>query len=201
MLIEKEKEKYNELHKREVKYGGKTGRAKAFLRAKDKLHLKVKEGLNNSKTLLDVGCGKGFMLKFFKSRYKHLKITGVDIANEVNEYCKKFDFYCCSANSMPFDTNSFDIVIHQDGMEHIPIDIEKDVMNEICRVANKYIYMTIAIHEIGRDNGKIGNDKVHCNIKSVKEWKKIFIEFVLKNNIKHWLFDADKNWVYVYMEK
>ena len=64
-------------------------------------------------TLLDVGCGKGFMMQFFKSQYKHLKITGVDITNEVKEYCKKFDFYCCSADCMPFDDNIFDIVIHQ----------------------------------------------------------------------------------------
>jgi ubiquinone/menaquinone biosynthesis C-methylase UbiE len=201
-LLKKERAKYNKLHKEELKYGGKTGRAKAFKKANDKLHMRIKQALLNSKTLLDIGCGKGFMIDFFKNNYKHIEGTGIDISKEALKHVtKEIITHCCSADKMPFKDNSFDVVIHQDGMEHILVELEKDVMDEIYRVSNKYIYMTIAIHEIKRDQKKKGNNKVHCNLKSVKEWKRIFIDFVKTKNIKDWLFLADENWIYIYLEK
>lgn len=202
-ILKKERAKYNKLHRDEIKYGGKTGRAKAFKRANDKLHMQTKQAIMHSKTMLDVGCGKGFMMEFFNNHYNHLQISGIDISKEALEHADgdRFNLNCCSITDMPFPDNHFDMVIHQDGMEHIPSELEDKAMNEIHRVAKKYIYMTIAIHEIKRDKRKKGNNKVHCNLKSVIEWKKIFIDYVGSKKIKRWIFLADANWIYIYMEK
>lgn len=202
ILINNEKIKYDSLHKKEIKYGGRTGRAKALKRASDDLHVEFKKAILNSKTLLDVGCGKGFFMEFFHNQYSHLKIVGMDISKEAVRFITKFPTHICSASDMSlFNDRMFDIVIHQDGMEHIPVELEKKAMNEIFRVSNKYIYMTIAIHEIKRDKGKVGNEKVHCNIKKAKCWIEIFHKFKQEKGIKKLLLSHDENWVYVFMEK
>lgn len=199
--ITKEKKKYDELYKNEPKYGGKTGRVKAFKKDHDKLHINIKDAISRANSILDVGCGRGPFIDLFKTMNKRAEIIGLDISKECAKSRPDLKIDVGSMHKMPYKKGQFDVVVHMDGMEHIPEQIEEKALSELLRVAKSHIYMTIAIHEVKRDKGREVIDKVHCNLKTVKQWKNIFIELVRKNNINDWIFKADKNWIYIYLRK
>ena len=70
--------------------------------------------LNSTSSLLDVGCAKGFMLFDFARLIPGISIKGIDISEyairhskpEVRDYLQIGD-----AQSLPFQDNSFDVVI------------------------------------------------------------------------------------------
>jgi len=202
-IIQREKDKYNHIHKKE-RYGAKTGRVKQFKLAKNKLHTAVKTAIKQSKNLIDIGCGKGGFMDYFNNTYYNLKVVGLDIAEEVKKHRPDLNIIISDAGNIPFPDNEFDFVCHQDGLEHIPEELLIDTLNEEFRVCNKYMYFTIATHSVKHNDDiykEMGLGAIHINMKTAKEWKRVFIEFVEKNNIRNWIFDADKNWVYIYLEK
>jgi ubiquinone/menaquinone biosynthesis C-methylase UbiE len=183
------------------KYGGKSGRIKVFKRANDLLHKKVKRALALSKSLLDVGCGKGAFMDYFK-RAHGMHCTGIEIAENVGR--PDLNIIYGSAHEMIFKDKQFDIVVHQDGMEHIPEEIERQVLSELFRVSRNYIYMTIAIHEVKHNDDKtesMGLGKVHCNMKSIADWEEILEDYIISYKVKDFELCYDKNWVYVYIQK
>ncbi len=66
-----------------------------------------------TKKCLEVGCGRG-ALQDMVADY-----TGVDLSEAVRPFLTK-PFYACSATSLPFADNSFDVVWTYAVLEHIP---------------------------------------------------------------------------------
>jgi ubiquinone/menaquinone biosynthesis C-methylase UbiE len=63
--------------------------------------------LSKTDTLLDVGCGNGSYLKLFEC-----KVTGIDPSEKlVKQYKGKHKLMVGAAEKLPFDNNSFDVVI------------------------------------------------------------------------------------------
>ena len=202
-IIEREQTKYNLLHKK-PKYGGRTGRTKMFRKADDKFHKVVKIALSESDTLLDIGCGKGAFIDLFHSMYPKIKIKGCDIAEEVKRTRKDLDIDICSAHDLPYDDNTFDIVCHMDGMEHIPSEIEDQVLREGVRVSKEWIYHTTAIHEVKHHDDEyeaLGLGAVHINMKTVKEWKRKFIELSEAEDLDFVSFLGDEYWIHALLRK
>ena len=70
--------------------------------------------LNNNSKILDVGCGKGFMIYDFKKKIPKAEIRGLDISryaikNSKKEIKKFLDVGCCT--KLPYQNNYFDLVI------------------------------------------------------------------------------------------
>lgn len=64
-------------------------------------------------TVLDVGCGTGFVTNHLASRYQY--VTGVDISQEMLSVAREsapinVSFVLAPAEKLPFDDNSFDLV-------------------------------------------------------------------------------------------
>ncbi|TYQ16228.1 UNVERIFIED_CONTAM: Methylase involved in ubiquinone/menaquinone biosynthesis [Acetivibrio alkalicellulosi] len=77
----------------------------------------LKNVLGNS--ILDVGCGKGFLAKLIASK-KNVNVTALDIAVEESE--NKNDnplFIKGKVEKLPFEDKSFDTVISTHNLEHI----------------------------------------------------------------------------------
>ncbi len=91
----------------------------------------------NSKKLLEVGCGMGY----FSAKAYELgaNVTGVDIGDRLIKKSKKRvpkgKFQVATASDLPFDNNSFDIVICTEVLEHI--DNQDKAINELIRVLAK----------------------------------------------------------------
>lgn len=104
-----------------------------------------------SKNILDVGCGRGYLLSLIKEKTS-LSIHGCDVITNPgfadNEYTEG------SILNLPFPDNAFDIVTCSHTIEHIP-DIRKAI-SELKRVAKqqliivtprqKYFYYTLDLH-------------------------------------------------------
>ena len=64
--------------------------------------------------ILDIGCGKGFMLHDFKGIMQNCSVTGIDVSEYAIENAMdsvKAELIIGSADQLDFTDNSFDLVI------------------------------------------------------------------------------------------
>ncbi|SFO93701.1 class I SAM-dependent methyltransferase [Hydrogenimonas thermophila] len=106
-------------------------------RYKNMLRLAKSEcGNLNKKKVLDIGCGDGVLSYFFAK--EGAIVFGIDYSDIAIEFAKEktksfhIDFRQGSAYELPFEDNSFDIVISSDVIEHLE-DVPK-YLSEINRV-------------------------------------------------------------------
>jgi len=88
-------------------------------------------------TLLDVGCGNGYFLKLASKR--GFKTTGCDIIDT-----KSFDhseYFQCNIEKLPFDDNSFDLVICSHTLEHV-VNFNLAI-TELKRIAKKQLCIVV----------------------------------------------------------
>ena len=86
-------------------------------------------------TLLDLGCGRGRFLDYFREHYPKWKIIGVEPTFEKEGYILKG-----SAYGIPVESNSIDILFSIEVLQHTYID---DSMREIERVLKKEAHLVV----------------------------------------------------------
>ena len=91
-----------------------------------------------AQTLVDVGCGNGYLLKQLKERYPKLKLTGFDIKN-TDDNAAVYDYVKDNIEKMPFADKSFDVVTCSHVVEHLP-KLEQ-CMAELVRIARKQVFI------------------------------------------------------------
>ncbi len=111
--------------------------------------LKECAGINS---VLDVGCGKGYLLKLIKEKYPALQLHGVDFARGFSQ--PGIGFTKTNAVELPFADKQFDLVICAHTIEHIYE--ARRLVKELKRVAAKklivitpkqrYFYYTLDEH-------------------------------------------------------
>jgi ubiquinone/menaquinone biosynthesis C-methylase UbiE len=92
----------------------------------------------SAETLIDVGCGNGFLLDELHDRYPNLQLTGFDIRDHqangtVYKYVKG------NIEKMPFPNRSFDVVTCSHTVEHL-VRLER-CMSELVRIARKQLFI------------------------------------------------------------
>ena len=97
---------------RRINYGGYRYMPGRWTPVAKKLvtHYNLKQGAK----VLDIGCGKGFLLFEIAQILKDCSIHGVDISEYAIENSKeevKNNIFHSSATNLPFEDNSFDLVI------------------------------------------------------------------------------------------
>jgi ubiquinone/menaquinone biosynthesis C-methylase UbiE len=100
---------------------------------------------NKDLNILDVGCGNGRdFITYFKDR-DDISFTGIDLKNRGIKQ-KNFTFVKGDVERLPFDDNSFDVVISIGVLEHIvPIEKLCKVISEIDRVGKRYVVVVPCI--------------------------------------------------------
>jgi SAM-dependent methyltransferase len=106
----------------------------------------------DTRSILDVGCGKGYLLERIKKEHPQLKLSGIDVVNTIRD--KDVQFYTGDITTMPFADNAFDTVICTHTIEHI-LDLQTAI-KQLERVAAKqliivtpcqrYFYYTLDEH-------------------------------------------------------
>jgi len=183
-LEKEEKEKYNYVVNKKG-YGSDYERKKQIKRMVGSLedvsvsYLNILSELKgkDSFKVLEIGSGPGGVMAWLFSEHG-ADVYGIDISDAFVEYAKsKFPFlennFVGNASNMHmFEDNSFDLVQHLDGMEHIPVEWEEDCLKEAVRVSNKYIFYENACQDAYADLWMSEKDytKAHINIKSPSEW-------------------------------
>ena len=112
--------------------------------------------LKNGSKILDIGCGKGFMLFDFMKLNPNFVLEGIDISDyaitnavpEVKKFLKVGD-----AKNLPYEDNSFDLVISINTTHNLEINQCKKALSEMERVSrkDKYLIVDAYSNEIEKD--------------------------------------------------
>ena len=102
--------------------------------------------LNNSSSVLDVGCAKGFFLYELKKKLPKIKIYGIDISEyailnskiEVRKFLR-----LGNAKKLTFNDNSFDLVVSFVTLHNLNKQDCGMALREINRVSKKNSFITL----------------------------------------------------------
>ena len=103
-------------------------------------------GLKKDARILDVGCGKGFLLYELKKLLPEAKVAGFDISQYAIENAKeeiKSDLFIHKAqDKYSFGNKEFDLVISLTTLYNLPVPELKQALQEVERVG-KHKYITL----------------------------------------------------------
>ena len=107
--------------------------------------------------ILDIGCGKGFLLYELKLLLPGLKVAGFDISkhglNEAKENLKEDLFFHQAQDPYPFEDNAFDLVISLGCLHNLRIFELKTALGEIERVGKSgYVMLESYRNELEQFN-------------------------------------------------
>lgn len=91
-------------------------------------------------SILDVGCGDGRITNRLAGRYP--RIVGVDTSETALQHVKT-EKVKASAEALPFEDYSFDLVLATELLEHLPKTIYHKVITEMKRVAKEWIVISV----------------------------------------------------------
>lgn len=103
-------------------------------------------GLKSGDQVLDVGCGKGFILYDLTQIVPGIKVTGIDISQYAILNAKeeiKDSLRCCSAANLPFEDNAFDLVLSINTLHNLYCYDLFASLKEIERVGKNKKYICV----------------------------------------------------------
>lgn len=140
--------------------------------------LKKHFSLTSESTLLDVGCAKGFMLHDIARLTPGIMVKGVDIseyaiANAIQEM--RENVQVADARALPFEDNSFDVVISINTLHNLEKDDLAIALKEIVRVSKGKAFVTVDAYTTDEEKSRMFAWNLTAKtIMSVSEWKMFF---------------------------
>lgn len=98
-------------------------------------------------TVLDIGCGNGYLINFLLENKKYKKLVGLDISSKALRYIKTEKILGDIIN-LPFQEDSFDLIVCSEIIEHLTEEDFIKAISEVQRVSKKYILITVPNKEI-----------------------------------------------------
>ncbi len=134
--------------------------------------------LNNNSQILDVGCGKAFLLHEIKLILPDIKIYGFDISSyaisKSKNTVKKNLFVYNASKKFPFKNKKFDLAISLATLHNLNIDGLFSSIKEIERVAKKK-YIMVESYNNYQELFNLQCWALTCrSFFSIKDWKWIF---------------------------
>jgi len=131
----------------------------------------------NSKEILEIGKGNGFISNYLNGRGK--KIFTFDIDNGLNPDVVG------TVTEIPFCSETFDVVACYEVLEHLPYENFRDALKELYRVSKSYVILSLPDRS-GRAY------KFHVQIPKLGELKRLITIPRLKPI--EWKFDGEHYW-------
>jgi len=137
-------------------------------------------GLSPFSSVLDVGCGKGFMLHDMAELIPGITVKGLDISqyaiqNAIDDM--KPHIQVGDAKELPFEDNSFDVVICITTAHNLVRDDCGQALKEIERVSKGKSYVTLdAFRNAEEKDAMEAWNLTARTVMHVNEWKEFFLE-------------------------
>lgn len=136
--------------------------------------------LKSGDSILDIGCAKGFMLYDFSRLIEGINVSGIDISeyaiNNAIEPTKPF-VKQGNALELPFEDNSFDVVISITTLHNLDKDDCAKALQEVERVARRGSFVTLDAYR--NEKEKMRMEAWNLTAKTmmhVDEWQRFFEE-------------------------
>ena len=130
--------------------------------------------LNKSSKVLDVGCGKGFLLYEIKKLIPEIVVRGVDISQYAIDNSKpeiKNFLSRASAKKLPFDDKSFDLVFSINTLHNLYSYDLFDSLKEIQRVTKSKSYICVESYRNEEEKANLLYWQVTCEaFNTPEEW-------------------------------
>ena len=137
-------------------------------------------GISKDSSIIDVGCGKGFMLHDFAELIPGVKVKGIDISKYAIENAiedmKPF-VKVGNAKKLEYPDNSFDLVISINTVHNLPLEECKEALREIQRVTKKHAFITVDAYRNEEEKKSMREwNLTALTFMHVDEWVKVFEE-------------------------
>ncbi|MCD4795134.1 MAG: class I SAM-dependent methyltransferase [Bacteroidales bacterium] len=109
------------------------------------------------KNVLDVGCGNGLFCNYILEKKTKINITGIDRSDSALKHVLT-NKAIGDITNIPFKDKEFDCVTSLQVIEHLTVDDYKKALNELVRVSNKYVLISVPLNE------KIDKNVTKCPI-------------------------------------
>lgn len=136
--------------------------------------------LNSGSSVLDVGCGKGFMLHDLAEIIPGITVKGIDISQYAIENAiedMKPHVQVANATHLPFPDNSFDVVISINTVHNLEREECGKALREIERVSRGHSFITVDAYRNDEEKERMYAWNLTAKtIMSVDEWVQFFKE-------------------------
>ena len=136
-------------------------------------------GLDSDSRILDIGCGKGFLLYEFTQVLPGCEVRGIDISGYAIEHAKEEVRPALvegNATSLPFETDSFDFVFSINTLHNLYIhDLWKALgeMERVGRGSSKYL--TVETYRNEREKVNLMYWQLTCRaFHTPEEWEWLY---------------------------
>lgn len=147
--------------------------------------------LQPGQSVLDVGCGKGFLLYELTQVVPGLKVAGVDISKYAIENAKEEirPFLCQGlAQELPYPDASFDLVYSITTLHNLHLFDLKKALQHINRVAKRRSYIAVESYRNEREKVNLLYWQLTCeSFYNPEEWVWLFQE---------WGYNGDYSFIY-----
>ena len=136
--------------------------------------------LTAASKVLDVGCGKGFMLYDFSQIIPGIEVKGIDVSSYAIKNCMEGmeeHLQVADARELPFEDDSFDLVISITTLHNLNQDDMKIALNEIERVTKKDSFITLDAYRNDEEKKRMEAwNLTALTMMHTNEWKDFFKE-------------------------
>jgi ubiquinone/menaquinone biosynthesis C-methylase UbiE len=101
----------------------------------------------NVSSVLEVGCGEGFVLDYLVKRNPMLTLSGIDqnpaavrMASQIT--ARGITYACADGQHIPYPDSAFEMVIISEVLEHVHTD-PTEILREAMRVSRRYLLITV----------------------------------------------------------
>ncbi|MBF0304345.1 MAG: class I SAM-dependent methyltransferase [Alphaproteobacteria bacterium] len=132
-------------------------------------------GIKAGDRILDVGCGKGFLLHDFTQVIPGVEVTGLDVSSYALDHAMEDlggRLHLGSAASLPFEDDSFDLVFSINTLHNLHCyDLDK-ALREIQRVGRKHKYICVESYRTEEEKANLLYWQVTCEaFNTPEEWE------------------------------
>ena len=150
-------------------------------------HYKLQAG----QRVLDVGCGKAFLLYELTQVVPGLEVVGIDISEYGIQNAKEEVREClqiAEAQNLPFEDDSFDLVISLTTLHNLKIFDLKKAVQEIERVSRGNSYIMVESFRNDKEEVNMLYWQLTCaSYYSVEEWEWLY---------KEWGYTGDYSFIF-----